>query len=137
LATVSSLGSPFGSSIGTTRQIDGAGDVRFIICYNPDQAERDRQQREQAIERIEAELTRIKAQRDRDAARARARAGQLAGKAKACAEDAHVRAKCALRDHPTLRRWIRQQPKGRLAIDRAKAKAEANPDGKYMLATSD
>jgi hypothetical protein len=116
-------------------KIDGAGDVRFIICYNPDQAERDRQQREQAIERIEAELTRIKAQRDRDAARARA--GQLAGKAKARAEDAHVRAECALRDHPTLRRWIRQQPSGRLAIDRAKAKAEANLDGKYLLATSD
>lgn len=116
-------------------RIDGAADVRFIICHNPDQAERDRQQREQAISRIEAELARITAQRDRDAARARA--GQLAGKAKARAEDAHVRAECALRDHPTLRRWIRQQPSGRLAIDRAKAKAEANLDGKYLLATSD
>jgi transposase len=116
-------------------RIDGAGDVRFIICHNPGQAERDRAQREQAIERIEAELARIKAQRDRDAARARA--GQLAGKAKARAEDAHVRAECALRDHPTLRRWIRQQPSGRLVIDRAKVKAEANLDGKYLLATSD
>jgi transposase len=116
-------------------RIDGAGDVRFIICHNPDQAERDRQEREQAIERIEAEIARIKAQRQRDAARARA--GQLAGKAKARAEDAHVRAECALRDHPALKRWIRQQPGGRLAIDRARIKAEANLDGKYLLATSD
>ncbi len=116
-------------------KVDGAGDVRFIICHNPGQADRDRTQREQAIERIEAELARITAQRDRDAARARA--GQLAGKAKARAEDAHVRAECALRDHPTLRRWIRQQPSGRLVIDRAKVKAEANLDGKYLLATSD
>lgn len=116
-------------------KIDGAGDVRFIICHNPDQAERDRAQREQAIERIEAELDRIRAQRERDAARARA--GQLSGKARTRAEDAHVRAECALRDHPTLRRWIRQQPSGRLAIDRAKIKAEANLDGKYLLATSD
>jgi transposase len=116
-------------------RIDGAGDVRFIICHNPDQAERDRRQREQAIGRIEAELARIKAQRQRDAARARA--GQLSGKAKARAEDAHVRAECALRDHPALKRWIRQQPAGRLVIDRAKIKAEANLDGKYLLATSD
>jgi Transposase DDE domain len=116
-------------------KIDGAGDVRFIICHNPDQAERDRTQREQAVIRIAAELDRIRAQRDRDAARARA--GQLAGKAKARAEEAHVRAECALRDHPTLKRWIRQQPGGRLSIDRAKVKAEANLDGKYLLATSD
>jgi transposase len=116
-------------------KIDGAGDVRFIICHNPDQAERDRTQHEQAIERIEAELARVRAQRDRDAARARA--GQLAGKARTRAEEAHVRAECALRDHPTLKRWIRQQPSGRLVIDRAKAKAEANLDGKYLLATSD
>lgn len=47
------------------------------------------------------------------------------------------RRECALRDHPTLRRWIRQQPSGRLVIDRAKIKAEANLDGKYLLATSD
>jgi transposase len=116
-------------------RIDGAGDVRFIICHNPGQAERDRTQREQAIERIEAELARITAQRERDAARARA--GQLAGKARTRAEEAHVRAECALRDHTTLKRWIRQQPSGRLAIDRAKVKAEANLDGKYLLATSD
>jgi transposase len=116
-------------------KIDGAADVRFIICHNPDQAERDRAQREQAIGRIEAELARITAQRQRDAARART--GHLAGRAKARAEDAHVRAECALRDHPTLKRWIRQQPSGRLAIDRAKVKAEANLDGKYLLATSD
>jgi transposase len=116
-------------------RVDGAGDVRFIICHNPGQAERDRAQREQAIERIAAEMDRIKAQRERDTARARA--GQLAGKARIRAEDAHVRAECALRDHPTLRRWIRQQPSGRLVIDRAKVKAEANLDGKYLLATSD
>jgi transposase len=102
---------------------------------DPEQAERDRHQREQAIGRIEAELGRIKAQRERD--KARARSGQLSNKAQARAEDAHVRAECALRDHPTLKRWIRQQRNGRLVIDRAKVKAEANLDGKYLLATSD
>lgn len=116
-------------------RVDGAGDVRFIICHNPDQAMRDRLQREQAITRIEEELKRITAQRERD--RTRSKNGQLSDRARARAEDAHVRAECALRDHPTLKRWIRQQKNGRLVIDRAKVKAEANLDGKYLLATSD
>jgi transposase len=112
-------------------RIDDAGDVRFIICHNPDQEQRDRQHREQAITRIEAELERIKAQRAREAKR------EMNAKARDRAEAAHVRAECALRDHPTLRRWIRQQKNGRLAIDRAKVKAEERLDGKYLLATSD
>ncbi|MBB5968209.1 IS1634 family transposase [Planomonospora venezuelensis] len=116
-------------------RLDGAGDVRFIICHNPDQAERDRHQREQAIARIEAELERIAAQRERD--RARTRKGSLSAAAAARAEATHVRAECALRDHPTLKRWIRQHKNDRLVIDRAKVKAEANLDGKYLLATSD
>jgi transposase len=115
-------------------RLDGAGDARFIICHNPEQAERDRHQREHAIARIEAELERIKAQRERD----RNRRTQMSPRARERAEAAHVRAECALRDHPTLKRWIRQHPTtGRLSIDRAKVKTEANLDGKYLLATSD
>jgi len=48
-----------------------------------------------------------------------------------------VKAECALRDHPTLGRWLRQQPSGRLVIDRAKVIAEQRLDGKYLLSTSD
>jgi len=40
-------------------RVDGAADTRFIICHNPEQADRDKTQREQAIARIEAELERI------------------------------------------------------------------------------
>jgi transposase len=111
--------------------VEGAADTRFIICHNPEQAERDRTQREQAITRIEAELNRIRTQRERD--RAKAASSKTGQKAEA----AHVRAECALRDHPTLKRWIRQQPNGRLVIDRTKVKAEQRLDGKYLLATSD
>jgi transposase len=111
--------------------VHGAGDARFIICHNPEQAERDRTQREQAIARIEAELDRIAAQRERD------RAKQLSDTTARKVEAAHVRAECALRDHPTLKRWIRQQRNGRLVINRAKIKQEARLDGKYLLATSD
>jgi hypothetical protein len=49
----------------------------------------------------------------------------------------HSKAECALRDHPTLGRWLRQTPSGRLVIDRAKVAAEAKLDGKYLLSTSD
>ena len=114
-------------------RIEGAGDARFVICHNPEQAERDRLQREKAITRIAAELERIKVQRERD----RKRRAQTSAKARERAEAAHLRAECALRDHPTLKRWIRQRPNGQLVIDRAKVKAEANLDGKYLLATSD
>src|SRR5215211_8494251 len=106
-------------------------DQRFIICHNPEQAERDKLQRQQAVTRIEAELARITAQRERDRRR------HLAGKAAQKAEAAHVKAECELRDHPTLGRWIRQLKSGRLVIDRAKVTAEERLDGKYLLATSD
>src|SRR5512132_228389 len=111
-------------------RLDGT-DQRWVICHNPDQAIRDQANREEAITRIEAELARIRAQRDRDRAR------KLSDQARHKADAAHLRAECALRDHPTLGRWLRQQPTGRLTIDRAKVKAEARLDGKYLLATSD
>src|SRR6266540_178580 len=111
-------------------RLDGT-DQRLVICHNPDQAQRDQAKRDEAICRIQAELGRIRTQRDRDRTRT------LADKARQKTQAAHVRAECALRDHPTLGRWLRQQPNGRLTIDRAKVKAEQRLDGKYLLATSD
>jgi len=109
-------------------RLDGT-DQRLVISHNPDQAQRDQAKRDEAIARIQAELDRIRTQRDRPR--------QLADKARQKTEATHVRAECALRDHPTLGRWLRQQPNGRLVIDRAKVKAEQRLDGKYLLATSD
>src|SRR5215207_9118460 len=106
-------------------------DARFIICHNPEQAERDRTQREDAITRLETELARITHARERD------RTKKTSGKARQQAEAAHLKAECALRDHRSLGRWLRQSPSGRLFIDRAKIKAEARLDGKYLIATSD
>jgi transposase len=105
-------------------------DVRFVICHNPEQADRDKTQRDDAVARLEAELERIKQARERDPKKA-------GTNAKAKAEVAHTKAECALRDHPTLGRWLRQSPSGRLSIDRAKIKQEERLDGKYLIATSD
>jgi transposase len=102
---------------------DGDASKRFIVCHNPAEAERDQFTREQTITRLQAELERI------TTARAKAKGAKAAG--------AHHRAECALRDHPTLGRYLRQTSTGRLLIDRAKIKAEERLDGKYLLSTSD
>lgn len=112
-------------------RLDDQTDVRFVICHNPEQAERDRTQRTDAIARLEAELERIKHARERD----RKKTTNAATKARA--EAAHTKAECALRDHPTLGRWLKQSPTGRLSINRAKIRAEERLDGKYLIATSD
>jgi hypothetical protein len=102
---------------------DGDAAERFIVCHNPAEADRERVRREQRIARIQAELERLAAQRDR---------------AKTPADRAaHARGECALRDHPTLSRYLRQTPSGRLVLDRQKITAEQRLDGKYLLTTSD
>jgi len=103
----------------------GEGDAaeRYVVCHNPAEAERDRVRRQARIERIERELARLAEQRKR------ARSKQE--------REAHLRGECALRDHPTLSRYLRQTKSGRLVLDRAKIAAEERLDGKYLLATSD
>ena len=102
---------------------DGDAAKRFIVCHNPAEAERDKTAREDTIARLQVELERIQA----------ARAKTTSAKA----DGAHHRAECALRDHPSLGRYLRQTPSGRLRIDRQKIAAEARLDGKYLLSTSD
>jgi transposase len=102
---------------------DGEAAVRYLVCHNPAEAERDRARRQQRVERIEAEPARLAEQRER---------------AKTKPErDAHSRGECALRDHPTLSGYLRQSPSGRLSLDRAKIAAEQRLDGKYLLTSSD
>jgi hypothetical protein len=115
----------------------GRGDAarRFVLCHNPEQAERDRHQRTQQLAAVEGELERIAALRAKAAAAA-ARAGTGRSRRQRPPED-HLKAECALRDHPALGRWVRQTPGGRLVVDRAKLKTEAKLDGKFLLSTSD
>jgi hypothetical protein len=103
----------------------GEGDaaVRYVVCHNPAEAERDRTTRQQRIERIEAELARLAEQRQRATTKAE--------------REQHLRGECALRDHPTLSRYLHQTTSGRLVLDRARIAAEERLDGKYLLTTSD
>ena len=127
-------------------RLDSAPGIRWIICHNPDEAERDQSARDAAVARVTAELDRIAAARTRARGQARTRranqamtatARRRAEQAAERDEAAHLKAECALREHPALGRWLRQTPSGRLQLDRAKISAEAKLDGKYLLSTSD
>jgi hypothetical protein len=89
---------------------------RFVVCRNPDEAERDTTVRAQIVERLEAAI----AGSDELSERKRA---ELAG---------------ALKTRPAYNRFLRVTPKsGLLRIDRAAITADAKLDGKFLLRTSD
>lgn len=111
-------------------QLASTPDRRWIVCHNPAEAERDRAKRDAIIARLNDELATIKAARERAAAKAHKTGKKVS-------DDAHRRAECALRDHKTLGRYLRQTASGRLQIDRSKIRAEERLDGKYLLSTSD
>lgn len=94
---------------------EGEARQRFILVRNPEQAERDRTQRQQLLARLRQELDGLRY----------------------LPEGQHTRAVCALRDHPAYGRYLRQCKDGRLQIDPAKVKAAERLDGKYLLRTSD
>jgi len=94
---------------------DGQARQRFVVTRNPREADRDRQRREQTIQRLEAKLAEL---------------DQTRGKA-------HEKAACKLRAHRSMGRYLRQTKTGRLTVDRAKIRDEARLDGKYLITTSD
>ncbi len=93
----------------------GARTQRFVICHNPEQADRDRTVRDNLIEH----LTGLIAESDGWTARRRDEfVGSLTGR-------------------PGLRRFLRRTRTGLLRIDVAAGRRDAHLDGKYLLRTSD
>jgi hypothetical protein len=88
---------------------------RFVICHNPDQADRDAAVRE----RLLAQLTELIDGADKLSATKRA---ELRG---------------VISTKPGLARYLRVTPSGLLRIDKATVTAETNLDGKYLLRSSD
>ncbi|MFZ2172691.1 MAG: IS1634 family transposase [Rhodococcus sp. (in: high G+C Gram-positive bacteria)] len=86
---------------------------RFVICRNPEAAERDRIVRDQLIETLTERITGSDALADQK--RTALAAGLPAG----------------------LRRFLRTTPAGKLRIDRAAVATEERLDGKFLLRTSD
>jgi hypothetical protein len=124
--------------------LEGTPGIRWVVCHNPDEAIKDKAARDDAVARVVAELDRIAAARAKTKTAKTAAKNGVRTKTTAPArrkpdaeEAAHVKAECALRDHPALGRWLRQRPTGRLVLDRTKIAAEERLDGKYLLSTSD
>jgi transposase len=97
------------------KEVHIGADDRFIICYNPDAADRDAAVRE----RLLAQLADTIDGSDRLSAVKRA---ELRG---------------VISTKPGLNRFLRVTPKGLLRVDAAKVKAEQRLDGKYLLRCSD
>jgi Transposase DDE domain len=94
---------------------EGARAERFVVCHNPEAAERDEAVRERLIEHLEGLIAGSDAWPDR-------RRDELVG---------------SLKGKPGLRRLLRRTKSGLLRIDRAAARREAHYDGKWLLRTSD
>jgi len=94
---------------------EGTGRRRFVIAYNPEQAEHDRHVRRRNLERIKAELEALEKQ---------------SGKA-------YLKTKYALLAHRSMSRYLKELKSGKLTVDTAKVKKAEKLDGKYLLSTSD
>jgi hypothetical protein len=94
---------------------DGARAARFVICHNPEQADRDKQVRQNLLGYLDQQIA------GSDAWPAQRRA-ELVG---------------TLRTKPGLWRYLRRTKNGLLRVDRAAVARENRLDGKYLLRTSD
>jgi len=97
------------------KEVRIAEDERFVICFNPEGAERDAAVRARMI----AQLTEMISGSD-----------QLS-------RDKRAELRGVISTKPGLNRYLRVTPGGLLRTDAAKAKAEENLDGKYLLRTAD
>ena len=88
---------------------------RFVVCHNPEAADRDARVRANLVERLEAMI----ADADRLTPTKRA---ELRG---------------VISTKPGLHRFLRVTPGGLLRVDAAKIATDAKLDGKYLLRTSD
>jgi len=87
---------------------------RYVVCFNPEEATKDRLTRERHLSELATALA--------------------AGRRKK--GNARTRSEAELLTHPVYGRYLTQQPDG-LALNQQKAKDEARLDGKYLLSTSD
>ena len=94
---------------------DGARAQRFVVCHNPEQADRDALVRDRLVAHLESLIV------GSDGWTARRR-DEFVGR---------------LKTKPGLRRYLRRTNGGLLRIDAAAIKRESHLDGKWLLRTSD
>jgi len=93
----------------------GARAQRFVVCHNPEQADRDQAVRGRLVAHLEQLMTGSDGWTDR-------RRDEFVG---------------SLKGKPGLRRYLRRTNGGLLRVDAAAIKRESHLDGKWLLRTSD
>jgi len=93
----------------------GTGRRRYVIAYNPEQAELDRINREKTLDRLRCELDILNNPKRRKSSKAQ----------------------CNILLNKSMGRYVKELKSGKLKIDTAKIKQEEKLDGKYLLSTSD
>jgi hypothetical protein len=93
---------------------DGERRKRYVLCLNPEEAERERAHREQVLQELCAELSLL-----------RERAAE------------HPKAACELLASRRYGRYLTTDYTGRPRLDAAKVKAAAKFDGKFVVITND
>ncbi|MBB1036372.1 IS1634 family transposase [Dietzia sp. CQ4] len=94
--------------------VTGASD-RFVVCFNPEQAQRDAHTRTEMLAKLTALINGTDTQSSTKRAELKGRISTM----------------------PGLNRYLRTTSSGLVRIDAAKIKTEANLDGKYLLRTCD
>lgn len=95
---------------------DGERRRRYVVCHNPQEAERQRQHRERLLEELRLEL---------ESQRQPLREGR------------HAKHTCELVTSRRYGRYLRQTASGIPKIDRAAVAAEAKLDGKWVITSND
>jgi hypothetical protein len=93
---------------------DGERRKRYVLCFNPVEAERQRQHRLQTLADLDAELTALDKR-----------------------EDDHPKAACELMASRRYARYLSPDWRGRPKLDAAKVKAAEKFDGKFVVITND
>lgn len=94
---------------------DGERRRRYVVCHNPQEADRQRQHREQVLTELGAEIASLRESN----------------------EPGHSRRVCALRASGRYGRYVRLTKTGKPMIDAAKVKAAERLDGKFVVHSND
>jgi transposase len=94
---------------------DGERRQRYVVCHNPDEADRQRKHREKLVAELEVELAALE---------------QKNGKG-------HSKRACELRTSGRFGKYLRETSTGKLMIDRTAIADAARYDGKWVITSND
>ena len=95
---------------------DGARQRRYVVCFNPVEAERQRQHRQVVLNELAAELKTLR---------------------KPARSEGHSKRTCQLLSTPRFARYLRQTPWGGLKLDLSAVRKEKKLDGKWVITSND